>query len=297
MLNKIKGYIGYKMGIAQNKFAIDNLNDRFDFLAAYINLAVPEHITLDAFLTAQAMGRLKEEYPLKPVNTVIHKNDLMFAFHVYNHKSNLRQAVYSYFKIGIRTATNLKAIAERFNLPAESLLDFGSGYGRVSRFFPQVFPETKITISEVKGHSLKFQKEHFGFEGIEHTQDANSLGNAKFDIILALSVFTHLPQSSFKAWLDKLIDCMNPGGGLVFTFNNISTYEKNPPDPDFHYLKLSEDSSFSFVSDSLSDTSEYGSTYVSYKYLEDCLAAYPVKFTLLKHEYTPHQESIIVIKQ
>lgn len=297
MLKKITGYIGYKMGVAQNKFAIDNLNDRFDFLAAYINLAVPEHIHLDHFLTAQAIARLEEEYPVKPVNMVIHKNDLMFAFHVYNHKSNLKQAVYSYFKIGIRTATNLNEIAKRFNIKANTILDFGSGYGRVSRFLPQVFPNAEISISEVKGHSLKFQKEQFGFMGIEHTQDAESLGNSTFDLVLSLSVFTHLPQASFEAWLTKLINALNPNGALVFTFNNISTFKEQAPDPNFHYLTLSEDSSFSFVSDSLSDTSEYGSTYVSYTYLEEFLANHKVSFTFLKHEYTPHQESIIVIKE
>ncbi len=297
MLKKIKGYISYKLGIAQNKFAIDNLNDRFDFLAAYINLAVPEHIQLDPLLTVQAIERLKEEYPLEPVNMVIHKNDLMFAFHIYNHKNNLKQAVYSYFKIGIRTATNLNKITKRFNINTNALLDFGSGYGRVSRFFPQVFPNTEITVSEVKGHSLKFQKEQFGFNGIEHTQEAESLGNSTFDLILSLSVFTHLPKTSFEAWLDKLINTLNPKGGLVFTFNNITTFKEHAPNPDFHYLTLSEDSSFSFVSDSLSDTSEYGSTYVSHRYLTDFLNNYDVEFTFLKHEYTPHQESIIVIKQ
>ncbi len=297
MLKKIKGYLGKTLGIEQNKLAIEDLYHRFEFVSAYINLTVPEEIVLNPALIKDTTTQLQLNYPLKEFNSVIHKNDLMFAFHVYNHRKNLKEAIYSYFKIGIRTATNLNKIASRFNIKTDKLLDFGSGYGRVSRFFPQVFPNAEITVSEVKGHSLKFQKAQFGFNGIEHTQNAESLGNSTFDLILALSVFTHLPKTSFEAWLDKLINALHPKGGLVFTFNNITTFKEHTPNPDFHYLTLSEDSSFSFVSDSLSDTSEYGSTYVSHSYLNGFLKNYDVAFTFLKHEYTPHQESIIVIKE
>ncbi len=297
MLKKFKDYIANKLGVEQNKLAIKDLYHRFDFLSAYINLTVPEKIELNPILLHHSISRLKLSYPLEEFNASIHRNDLMFAFHVFNHPREIKEAIYSYFKIGIRTATNLNLIATRFSIKTDSLLDFGSGYGRVSRFFPQVFPDTAITVSEVKGHSLKFQKEQFGFNGIEHTQEAESLGNSSYDLILSLSVFTHLPKTSFEAWLDKLINTLNPKGGLVFTFNNITTFKEHAPNPDFHYLTLSEDSSFSFVSDSLSDTSEYGSTYVSHRYLTDFLNNYDVKFTFLKHEYTPHQESIIVIKQ
>ncbi len=297
MLKKLKDYIGNKLGIEQNKLAIEDLYHRFDFISAYINLTVPEKIELNPTVLHQAITRLKLTFPLEGFNSIIHRNDLMFAFHVYNHRKDLTEAVYSYFKIGIRTATNLHKIASRFNIKTDTLLDFGSGYGRVSRFFPQVFPNAEITISEVKGHSIKFQNEQFGFNGIEHSQNPESLGNSTFDIILALSVFTHLPKSSFEGWLNKLINALEPKGALVFTFNNISNFKEQASDPNFHYLTLSEDSSFSFVSDSLSDTSEYGSTYVSYTYLEEFLANHKVDFTFLKHEYTPHQESIIVIKE
>jgi 2-polyprenyl-3-methyl-5-hydroxy-6-metoxy-1,4-benzoquinol methylase len=297
MLNKFKDYLRKTLGIEQNRLAIDDLHNKLDFLGAYLNLTVSEIIVLNSNLLQQANKRLDDDFRAQPFNSLIHKNDLMFVFHVYNHRKDLNEAIYSYFKIGIRTATNLKAIAERFGLPTHSLLDFGSGYGRVSRFFPQVFPKSQITVSEVKEHALKFQKEQFGFNTIPHTQDADSLASGQFDIILALSVFTHLPQASFEAWLTKLIQSLQPKGGLVFTFNHIRTYNKPVTNPDFHYITLSEDSSFSFVSDSLSDTREYGSTFVSYSYLENFLKQFDVDYTFLKHEYTPHQESIIVIKQ
>lgn len=297
MLKKIRSYFSDKLGIAQNRFAIEQLNHRFDFLASYINITVPEEIHLDVALLWSAMDRLKKEFPLKEFNTVIHKNDLMFAFHVYKHQTQLKEAVYSYFKVGMRTTTNLQTIIEKYAVNSDHILDFGSGYGRVSRFLPQVFSSSKISVSEVKGHSLKFQHQHFGFNGIEHNQDPDSLGENTFDLILALSVFTHLPKKSFELWLKKLIRCLNSGGGLIFTFGHISQYKRTKPDtPDFHYSKLSEDSNFSFIMDSLNDTAEYGSTFVSHAYLKGLVSKEDVQFHFLKNELAPNQESLLLIK-
>lgn len=264
MIKRLKNYIKVKSGI-------DRINKRLDFLSAYLNLTAPTQLHLDPEVMEQVQQLMQKHEKVRIENTAIHKNDLMFAFHLYHVSHDIKHGVLSYFRAGYKLARNLKAIAEENNLETNRILDFGSGYGRVSRFLPQLFPDAEIEISEVKQPSIQFQKEAFDFTGIHHGQDARSFYGSGYEMILALSVFTHLPKPAFEAWLAKLIDCLAPGGALVFTYFEIEESPYRSQDG-FYYLKRSEDQLFSFLADSLNNVEEYGETYVSRDYLTSQLS-------------------------
>jgi len=303
MFTKIKDYILLKLGVTELKHRLDNaeqkLNDRFDFLGAYMNLVQSEDLTIDPIVADRAKQRLKGEYGVDNINMIIHKNDVMFAMHVFGHRHDVEEAVYTHFRIGVATAKNLKTICDEHSLKPKGVLDFGSGYGRVSRFLPQYFAEAQISVSEVKQQALNFQKRQFGFSTVFHGQHSESFKLAKQDLILAVSVFTHLPKDAFITWLNELIETLNPGGALIFTFNNSEDkkYTSVTRGKDFMYQTQSEDQKFSFLSDSLKDTGQYGHSFVTHKFLEELLKEKSVEYSFLGNRLTRVQEALWVRKK
>lgn len=267
-----------------------------DYLSSYINLTYPEAVPLDPLILAGALKRLKERNGVEEFNPTIHKNDIMFAFSMFNLGYHQPQAVYSYYAIGAMTVNKLKALLGKHNISPKRILDFGSGYGRVSRFFPAVFPDAEVVVSEVKKPAMDFQEKTFGYHSIHHNQDAASFPEDKFDVILALSVFTHLPQQSFEAWMTKLVASLNPGGALVFTFFSDDQYRHSSSSSGFTYVQQSEDILFSFIGDSLKKTSDYGETYISPAYLKNLLDSLNTTYTFLTSEEFGDHKGVLLKK-
>ncbi len=303
MLQKLKDYLLLKLGITELrhdlKQAEKRLDNRFDFLGAYINLVQNEALNLDPAISTAVENKLKAEFALNTVNLTTHKNDIMFAVHLFEHRFHPEQALYSHFKVGARTAITLKDLCQQSGLQPKNILDFGSGYGRVSRFLPEQFPSARIVVSEVKEQALAFQKQHFGFSGEAHSQASASLKAEHFDLIFALSVFTHLPETAFINWLEKLIALLNPEGILIFTFNNGNDpkFRESFTNQNFSYQRASEDSKFSFVSDSLKDTQEYGNTFISHQFLERLLKREGLSYQFLGYNFSPAQEAVLIKKE
>ncbi len=287
MIEKLKQYLLLKLGITR-------INKRLDYLSSYINLTYPEAVPVDPLIMAGVLERLKERDGVDSFNPTIHKNDIMFAFSMLEHSYHQPQAVYSYFSIGAQTVLRLSAILDKHGIHPGRILDFGSGYGRVSRFFPIAFPNAEVVVSEVKKPAMDFQEKTFGYRSIHHSQDANTFPEEKFDFILALSVFTHLPQHSFETWMTKMVANLNPGGALVFTFFSDDQFRGGTTGKDFAYVKQSEDTLFSFMSDSINNTSDYGETYISHGYLKNLLDSLGTSYTFLtKEEFGDHKGVLV----
>lgn len=299
MINKIRHYILLRLGIIEIKNAYrkleQELTTKIDFLTTYISLTQNEILHIDKGVLDSVTEELKSQYHLKEINTTVHKNDLMFLFQVHRFRHDPRQAVFLYFNIGVNISTNLKSITKDYHPSPKRILDFGSGYGRVSRFFPSIFPESEIVVSDVKELALEFQKNYFNFQEIYHNEDPESFGQHRFDLILALSVFTHLPRAAFRGWMEKLLQTLNTGGVLVFTFNNLEDLKEGSTE-EFVYQQHSEDSMLSFVPDSIKDTDKYGVTSVSYGFLESLFSDRDVSIRFLKRELVHSQEALLVIK-
>jgi SAM-dependent methyltransferase len=111
-----------------------------------------------------------------------------------------------------------EVLAKRPN-PANpaSLLDFASGYGRVTRHMPNEVPKTEVFACDIHAAAVTFIKS-MGFQAIQsaHSPERLDLGR-KFDIIFVLSFFTHMPRRTWKPWLDALARQLNPNGLLIFT--------------------------------------------------------------------------------
>ncbi len=100
------------------------------------------------------------------------------------------------------------------------VLDFGCGYGRISRHLRQLFPQAEMFFSDVNADAVDFCSRTFSGTGFPSVPDFASLAfPARFDFIWVGSVFTHIDQRRQELLFGKLIDALSPGGVLVLTFH------------------------------------------------------------------------------
>ena len=99
----------------------------------------------------------------------------------------------------------------------ESILDFGCGCGRVTRYWADF--SGSVAGSDVSRKAIDWCRENLGFASFLHNGLAPGLetDDDSFDLIYALSVFTHLTDGLQLAWRDELHRVLRPGGRLLIT--------------------------------------------------------------------------------
>lgn len=286
----LKNYLRTKLGVQAE---IANLQARHDFLSALVTATLPEIIEPEPQTREMLQAFLEERFGITKTDFRIHKNDLMFQNRLYHSSHDVATAWKGYFTIGAKQAQELYKLALKHKANQHTVLDFGSGYGRGSRFLPHYFPDAEIYVSEVKPMSLDFQQKAFGFKPVSHTSEADSFPKQKFDLIQLRSVFTHLPEHHFKAWFSTLVQSLNQGGMILFTYND--TAEHPNLSKDFNYTRQSEDASYHTV-DRLSSAEDYGLTIVSRSFLNQLAQQNDVKLELQPKPKPGHQSVALVFK-
>ena len=65
---------------------------------------------------------------------------------------------------------------------------------------------------------MVFQREVMGVDTFLSTSDPKDLHREEsYDAIYVASLFSHLPDGAFRAWLEWLRNHLNPGGILIFS--------------------------------------------------------------------------------
>lgn len=308
MYQSLKEYIRLKAGLEQSSQEVKEvearLTARLDFLSSFINLTWPARLELDATVLGESLKRISSEYGAEGFATAIHKNDLMFAFHLNRFPHDPAEALTTYYRVGLSTAQNLAEIAESYGIQTNRLLDFGSGYGRVSRFLKPLFPDAECVISEVKEQAVKFQEEELNLPGIHHSSEPGDFPSEKFDLILALSVFTHLPEALFRGWMTSLSERLSDNGAMVFTFLDQGREESqeilknfNARPSGLEYIRRSEDSYFSFVGDRLRNDEEYGSTFITRQWLSQLCDELDLRIDYLDYALVKSQDAAIIMRK
>ena len=111
----------------------------------------------------------------------------------------------------------------------ESILDFGCGCGRVTRYWADF--GGSVAGSDVNREAIEWCRENLGFASFLHNDLAPGLdaGDASFDLVYALSVFTHLTDDLQLAWRDELHRVLRPGGRLLITTHGRSYLSRLDP--------------------------------------------------------------------
>ncbi len=203
------------------------------------------------------------------LDLAIDARDEMLGFLVDAHEGDRDRALFAYFRSGASIADALLQVLRwRFGPAVRTvrILDFASGYGRVTRFLVRDLPPERVWVADVYADGVRFQEERFGVHGIVSAIRPEDFACAeRFDAILVTSLFTHLPEERFVAWLRVLLGLLAPGGLLVFSIHSSSVLPVGVvmPEEGIHFQEISESGSLA--------TSDYGSTWVTEAFVRSAL--------------------------
>lgn len=202
------------------------------------------------------------------VSSEVHPEDFVFRFVVEVPAFESKEkAVEYYFNDGANSARELHKILVDicgFGDDRLNLLEFASGYGCVTRHIRNVMPFCRITACDIHQQAVQFIQEKLGIEAVLSASRPEDLDlNRLFDVVFALSFFSHMPKKTFARWLKELSSFVRPEGYFIFTTHGLSSrrFFKNCQfDKDgFYFYPTSEQKDLS--------TKEYGSTVVTPQYV------------------------------
>jgi SAM-dependent methyltransferase len=199
----------------------------------------------------------------------IDERDEMLEFLAAANEGDRERALCQYFRSGASIADSLaQVLSWRFGDLGRvgKLLDFASGYGRVTRFLVREIPPQRLWVADVDAEAVRFQQERFGVQGLVSTLRPEELScGERFDAVLVTSLFTHLPEERFVAWLRVLLGLLAPGGMLVFSAHSPELLPgAEAPDAGIRFQATSESGSLA--------ASDYGSTWVTEDFVRAALA-------------------------
>lgn len=103
--------------------------------------------------------------------------------------------------------------------PESRVLDFGCGWGRVARFFLRDVPPQGLHGVDISEVGIAAAQKAFGPERFRRIETWPPIDepDASFDLVYAISVFSHLSEALHLAWLAEIERLLKPGGILVAT--------------------------------------------------------------------------------
>jgi SAM-dependent methyltransferase len=213
------------------------------------------------------------------LNLDISTADEMLLFFQYAQGHHHEKAVSMYLESGRRIWSTLRQVVTwKFGSTdwGGNLLDFASGYGRITRHIVAEVPKERVWISDIYAEGVAFQRREFGVQGLVSAVDPDHFScDVGFDCILVSSLFTHLPETRFLGWLRRLGSLLRPGGLLLFSIHDMSLRlrQGKPGSPrGIDFEELSESGSL--------DAQDYGSTWVTEDFVHSAirqtLGAFPV---------------------
>jgi len=210
------------------------------------------------------------EEVLAGTDLAVHTADEMLAFLEDSFGGDRDQALAVYFGSGLRIWETFREIlAWWFGSldKIERLLDFASGYGRVTRFLVHDLPPSRIWVADIYAEGVRFQTEQLGVHGLVSAASPDDFAPAeRFDAILVSSLFTHQAEEAFHGWLARLRGLLTPGGILIFSIHDWSLLwpEREVAPGGFLFEAVSE-------SGSLAKT-QYGTSWVTEDFVRRAIA-------------------------
>jgi SAM-dependent methyltransferase len=141
------------------------------------------------------------------------------------------KALESYFQGGHQNAAQLAGVVGKLFSKGEriKILEFASGYGRVTRHLRTLLKEHQLVASDIHPAACRFLQEKIGVEARCSDKQPELLDvGGDYDLIVVLSLFSHLPPQTFGRWLAALYGRLKVGGYLMVTANGPAAMERFP---------------------------------------------------------------------
>src|SRR5690348_15480055 len=171
------------------------------------------HVYQLARTARMSFGSLVGASHVRGIPGRVHFNDFMLD-------SLRREDVERYAKSSYEVIALLEAAlgAAKMTWPdVRSVLEFGCGYGRVTRALVQKVPAETVTVCDVIDEGARFCVDEFGVKSVPATVQIEDFSAEPADLLFFISVQTHLSEERLEALQRKLVDLLNPGGVCFFT--------------------------------------------------------------------------------
>lgn len=230
------------------------------------------------------------------INARISPDDDIFRFFA-NHPSSLNP-IRDYLSDGWRTLCELHKILETVDRPLgrhTTFLEFACGFGRFSRHLAGALPPGALHVSDIVPGSVDFLREQLGVDGFYSTAAPEALrAPTRYDAIFVLSLFSHLPRSTWGRWLQSLYALLAPKGLLIFTTHGTRSAQLagiSLPADGFAFFPTSESSALS--------GEEYGCTYTAPDFVHRTIAASlgPVETREFPAHFWSNQDAFVVSRR
>ncbi|MEO6093402.1 MAG: class I SAM-dependent methyltransferase [Novosphingobium sp.] len=130
------------------------------------------------------------------------------------------EAVEAYFAGGRDDAARLVGVLQQLNLRGgnKKILEFASGYGRVTRHLKRLLCENIFSASDIHPAACATIRTGMGVPAYVSSTVPEDLDiPGQQDFVFALSLFSHLPLETQGRWLKRLYGLLAQGGHLMFT--------------------------------------------------------------------------------
>jgi SAM-dependent methyltransferase len=137
-----------------------------------------------------------------------------------------------FVKVGKRCAADIQKALLRVGREPGSftrILDFGCGCGRTLIHFEELAPAAQIDGIDIDSRAIQWCKQHLPFASFKLSNETPPTDYASdtFDLIYAISVFTHLDEDYQFQWLKELQRVAKPGAILLLTVDSSLVGDKN----------------------------------------------------------------------
>jgi len=196
----------------------------------------------------------------------IHPEDEMLHYLIDLYNGDWDRAAVAYVESGLQVHQMTSRFLEwRFGGTTEvEFLDFASGYGRVTRHLLRALGPAHLVVSDVMREAVAFQSQYFDVEGVvSSTKPADFHYDRSFSCVQAISLFSHLPERMFRAWIARLWALVEPGGLLIFSVHDRSLSGDGRSRGDFLFAPESENQ--------LLDPGDYGTAWVTESFVSRAL--------------------------
>ena len=230
------------------------------------------HQPLARYLAATPYRRKYQARFLSPIDG---DDDLLhYAFPLANEYPvfHYYRAAQMYFKGGDWNTSDVERVLDEAGFPlrdARAFLEFAAGYGRLTRHFVQRLAPSRITVSDIDPCAVDFLRKRLGVNGFYSASTPEALNHpGRYDVVVVVSLFSHLPHHAWGPWLERLGRLLTPAGVLLFTAMNYD--DADPEDFErqadgFLYRQQNE-------TRGRLDTNDYGAAFVSEEYVERVVA-------------------------